>query len=132
MKITELPTFSKKSVLDLEVEASGRTLTVKSGIFKFQGEDYSFPEDLEYTVGVHQHKAWLEGHIFRNKDTGEAMLIVDEFVQDGVDQQLDCRTVPHTYLDFLFLMEIPPQTQSLDGLEIKLRKLRPRPAQNRE
>lgn len=69
--------------VDLKVEVSGMTITVKAGEAKWCGRDVSLVEDKTYEVEVEPDGRAVIGHLVED-DSGGISVLVDEVGQDDI------------------------------------------------
>jgi len=106
--------------VQLEVEVVGLTIVVKAGSFRVSGKDYELVDDETFTASFEAVSKTLFGYLVKEKSTGEARLLVDEFTHDG--QGVRFSDPDYEVLWELFLCNIvPADTASLEGVEVQRR-----------
>lgn len=123
MKITERIKRSKNNLMNLSVEGSGMTLTVKAGVLTVRGEEYTLLEDEEFQVPQYDSHALLIGRIVKTKE-GEVRLFVDEMTAGHLPFNFETQD-DLTRLRKLFTLNVPAGTTDLKDLELFLYKRAP-------
>jgi len=78
---------SRHHAIQLTVRQDGLNVEVEKGPFTFMDEETVLPDDFMYTaVPDAEYDVSVMGYLARPKGGGDALVVVDEVVQDGVDQ----------------------------------------------
>jgi len=112
---------SKLTQVDLTVEVSGMTVTVKSGSVKVAGKDFVLAKDVTYTASTHAQLSWLRGFIVKERTTGAVTILVDEYVVDGEDSPFEfLPTCPYDPLYALYSVKVSASTTDLANADLIL------------
>lgn len=114
MRVDKIHKHRKKGPsVQLVVEVSGLTVTVKKGSFQIDGVDYTFDDDIEYTAVPDPDYptticGWLALH------NGEMVVYVDEIPKDGASASMQWKEGELMGLLLLFnISQVPPGTTDL-------------------
>lgn len=114
-----LITTSLEHAMDLAVTAQGRTITVGPGPLKVETRDTSFPGD-SVEIEERAHPTSVIGLLCKDtQDGGRIVLLVDEYVQDGVDLPWEfVRGGRYEPWAQLFQIEVPAGAGALEALPL--------------
>lgn len=113
--------------LNLNVSQDNDTVTVEAGLFKIAGQDYELDQVWTFQATSRPNMTVVMGYLVQDKTTEVVSMVIDEFVQDGVD----VRWVgdPNlNVLEELFWIKVPENVTNLDDIEVQvLRQIPPPP-----
>jgi len=102
--------------VDLGVEVSGMTITVKAGEAKWCGRDVSLAEDKTYVVDDDPDGRSVMGHLVE-EESGGINVLVDEVGQD--DTPYYFFGSPYVSVMLLFRCDVPGGASSIEDASMK-------------
>ena len=104
---------------DFPVLISGMSITVKPGDAYVRGVKYSFTEDQVWVAAPSDKARVVWASLIAERATGALHLLVDEVDADNLDAlSLPDAASPYLMLYPFYRVNIPPNTVSLEGLQV--------------
>lgn len=106
--------------IDLGVEQSGMSITLKAGSFKYNGVDYELVEDQVFEATERDDVTYIDARLCRDTTDNSIILIVDEMIDIGGEpgDRYEWHNSPYEVLWPMYVFKVPASTASLDAIEI--------------
>lgn len=112
--------------LQLEVVKAGGTVTVKAGTFVIAKTSHSLGADSDFTVTSRPNVTYVFGYLVKEIASGVVSVLVDEFIDDGVDSAYSFGGSPYELLSQIFRFVLPPNTATLNSVDVTVLTVQPR------
>lgn len=115
MSIDIYTSESSKLAVDLAVELSGMTVTLRAGTLQLRDGEFQLDDDYEFTVPQSVHAQQVSVMVMRDTGTQELSVLVDVLVEDGVDVPWDQDTDPKELVHLAARGRLQPNASDLDA-----------------
>jgi len=135
MPINVLSSKTRDSVVDLAVEQSGLTITVKAGACHVRHQDVELLEDQVFTAEPDaENSTNVVGFLVRHTSSGDIVVAVDETINNGVDLEYRWARSDYEALHEVFRCVVPVGASDLDDVDISVfhHRLRPKKGRGRQ